>query len=174
MGRWFLLGGGVAGLAAALLFGWTAWGLRTAQADLEAAQGELAASVQGAFPEVPNTSLATTQQVLAVTQEKLVATEQKVAALSGPAMTPLDVLRELSATVPDAIVVDVDELLVNSENVRLRGRTDSFASVDRIEQAILGREGFAGAQKSDVNKDSQGKTRFLVTIPREPKTGEGE
>lgn len=174
MGKVVLFGAAALGFAAALLFGWTWWGLRGATKELQDAQKELAASVQGAFPEVPTTSLATTQQSIAVTQEKVTATEQKVAALSGPALTALDVVRELSQTIPEAIVVDVDELIVDSESIRIRGRTDSFGSVDRIEAALIGNPSFAGAKKSDVNKNNDGKTRFLVTIPREPGEEQGQ
>ena len=63
-------------------------------------------------------------------------------------------------------MVDLDEYMVNNEMVRIRGITDSFGSVDKIEAAILDREMFRGAKKSDVNKSRDGKMRFVVTIPR--------
>ena len=81
-------------------------------------------------------------------------------------------LRELSETVPDDITVNIDEFMVNDEMLRLRGTTDSFGSVDRIEAAILANPLFPGAKKSDVNKARDSKMRFMVTIPREPEEEE--
>ncbi len=155
------------------LFGWNLWQLRGARRDLQTAQQQLVASVQGAFPEVAPSALGTPQSAIAVMQEKVTGVEQRVASLQGPSLTPLDVLKELSVTVPDSIVVDLDELSVTPETVRMRGRTDSFGSVDRIEAAMLANEKFQGAQKSDVNKNADGKMRFTITVPREKKEEEG-
>jgi hypothetical protein len=132
------------------------------------------ATVQGAFPEVAATSLASEQSAIAVMQEQLTAVQARVEALQGHKNTPLDVLRALSIAVPDNIVVDVDEYSVDRDAIRMRGETDSFTSIDRIEAALQGNPSLAGAKKSDVNKGREGKTRFLMTIPRDPQVAEGQ
>ena len=87
-------------------------------------------------------------------------------ALEGHEHSTLTLLRELSNTVPSDLVVDVDEYVVNDDMMKIRGITDSFGSVDKIEAAILEKDMFRGAKKSDVNKSRDGKMRFNLTVPR--------
>ncbi len=132
-------------------------------------QGSLLVStVQGAFPDVPTSSLGSDRQAIAVMQERLATVEERVKALTGFGTTPLDALKILSEAMPNDVVVDVEEFVVNNEMIRIRGMTDSFASVDKIEAAIQARPGWAEAKSSDVVKARDGKMRFVVTIPREP------
>lgn len=128
----------------------------------------LVTTVQGAFPEVPEASLGSDRQAIAVMQEKLGAVEERVEALTGFGTTPLDALKIISEAMPTDVVVDVDEFLVNDEMIRIRGITDSFASVDKIEAAMKKKPGWEQAKKSDVAKARDGKMRFVMTIPREP------
>ena len=128
----------------------------------------LISTVQGAFPEVPAASLGTDRQAIAVMQEKLSGVEQRVEALRGFGTTPLDALKIISEAMPNDVKVDIDEFIVNDEMIRIRGITDSFASVDKIEAAIKEKPGWAEAKSSDVNKARDGQMRFVVTIPREP------
>ncbi len=135
---------------------------------LESQNQLLVSTVQGAFPEVPESSLGSDRQAIAIMQEKLATVEERVEALTGYGTTPLDALKILSEAMPTDVVVDVEEFLVNDEMIRIRGMTDSFASVDKIEAAIQKKPGWEEAKKSDVNKARDGKMRFMVTIPREP------
>ena len=128
----------------------------------------LVTTVQGAFPEVPAASLGSDRQAIAVMQEKLGAVEERVDALTGYGTSPLDALKIISEAMPTNVTVDVDEFLVNDEMIRIRGITDSFASVDKIEAAIQTKPGWETAKKSDVVKARDGKMRFVMTIPREP------
>ena len=134
---------------------------------LEDANSHLSATVLGAFPNVSPAQVMTPDGAVQVMQEQVLGVQWRVEALQGHSMTPLDTLKELSDTVPAGITVDLDEFLANDEMIRIRGTTDSFGSVDRIEAAILANPKFAGAKKSDVNKARDGKMRFVVTIPRE-------
>ena len=143
-------------------------GLRDLREQVDAAQQAMTATVQGAFPEVPDTSLMTPEQTVAVMQEKVLALEQRVAALQGFEITPLEALKEISEAVPTTVVVDVDEFMINDEMVRIRGTTDSYGSVDTIEAQIKARPMFAQAEKSDVNKARDGQARFVVRAPRQP------
>ena len=48
----------------------------------------------------------------------------------------LALLRELSARVPADVRLGVDELAVEGDVLRLRGRTDRFESVDAVTRAL--------------------------------------
>ena len=134
---------------------------------LDEANTRLSSTVLGAFPHVSPAQVMTPDGAIQVMQEQVTGVQWRVEALKGHTMTPLELMKELSDTVPSNIVVDLDEFLANDEMIRIRGTTDSFGSVDRIEAAILANPKFAGAKKSDVNKARDGKMRFVVTIPRE-------
>jgi hypothetical protein len=136
------------------------------KADLEERNARLTATVLETFPDVSTTALQTSDGAISVLQEQVYGLQWRVEALKGHKNSPLTLLRELSNTIPGDIVVDLEEYLVNSEMVRIRGTTDSFESIDKIEAAILERDMFRGAKKSDVNKSRDGKMRFVVTIPR--------
>jgi general secretion pathway protein L len=134
---------------------------------LEDANSHLSATVLGAFPHVSPAQVMTPDGAVQVMQEQVTGVQWRVEALEGHSVTPLEALKELSDTVPAGITIDLDEFLANDELIRIRGTTDSFGSVDKIEAAILDNPIFAGAKKSDVNKARDGKMRFVVTIPRE-------
>lgn len=134
----------------------------------------LTTTVKGAFPNVPDASLASERQAIAVVQENLSAVQDKVEALQGHGMTALDALRILSEAVPANVKVDVNEFLVNDEMIRIQAQTDSFQSIDSIEAAIQGRPGWTQAETSDQSKNRDGTMRFVVTIPRDPAESEDE
>lgn len=48
----------------------------------------------------------------------------------------LEVMRELSARVPPAISLDVQELTVDDDGIRVHGRADSFEAVDALARAL--------------------------------------
>lgn len=136
------------------------------KADLKERNNHLTATVLETFPSVSPTALQTADGAISVLQEQVYGLQWRVESLRGPKNSPLSLLRELSNTVPTEIQVDLEEYLVNSEMVRVRGTTDSFGSIDKIEASILENAMFQGAKKSDVNKSRDGKMRFVVTIPR--------
>ena len=144
-------------------------GLRIAgiSQELKGANATLIDTVKKTFPNVASSALGTPETSIAVMREKVVEIEDRIATLKGPDMSPLEALRILSDSIPNNITVDVDEYLVNEEMIRVRGETDSFGSVDRIETAIRTVPSFESAKKSDVNKARGGKMRFVVTIPKD-------
>jgi hypothetical protein len=142
--------------------------------ELKATNTQLVASVQEAFPSVPSSALLSSESVMSVMNEQVASVEERITNLTGPELTPLVALRELSGTIPANVKLDVSEYLVNSEMIRIQAKTDSFGSVDSIEAAILENPRFKGAQKSNVNKARNGQMSFTVTIPRNGSAEEDE
>ena len=68
--------------------------------------------------------------------EAALAAASHRAARRGPGA--LGVLRDLSTRVPPTLALDLDELVVEPEGVRLHGRTDSFGTVDALRAALAG------------------------------------
>ncbi len=142
--------------------------------ELKATNAQLVASVQEAFPTVPPSALLSSESVISVMNEQVAGVDERIANLTGPELTPLIALREISKIMPTSVTVDVSEYLVNNEMIRIQAKTDSFGSVDTIEAAILESPRFKGAQKSNVNKARNGKMSFTVTIPRNASDEEEE
>ncbi len=142
--------------------------------ELKATNAKLVASVQDAFPSVPSSALLSSESVINVMNEQVAGVDERIATLTGPELTPLIALREISKIMPTSVTVDVSEYLVNNEMIRIQAKTDSFGSVDTIEAAILESPRFKGAQKSNVNKARNGKMSFTVTIPRNESSEEEE
>jgi len=88
------------------------------------------------------------------------------ASLSG-----LDVIRELSRVIPGEVPIQVVELSIRQEKVRLRGRTDTYRSADIIKNSIQGSPFFDGEGiKENPRKTRKvgGKTvtvEFTYSIP---------
>jgi Tfp pilus assembly protein PilN len=64
--------------------------------------------------------------------------------------SPLDVLRHLSAVIPEQIVLDLDEWTFDEESVRLQGTTTSFETTEALKTAIMSLGLFRDAQLKDV------------------------
>ncbi len=64
--------------------------------------------------------------------------------------SPLDVLRHLSAVVPEQIALDLDEWAFDEDAIRLQGTTSSFEATEAIKTAVMSLGLFREAQLKDV------------------------
>jgi general secretion pathway protein L len=83
--------------------------------------------------------------------------------------TAIDALRTISAAVPDALKIDIDEYVMEPEGVRMRAKTDSFESVDAIKQHVADAHYFGDVQVKDVKSSPEGKVEFrmLLTLSKD-------
>jgi general secretion pathway protein L len=83
--------------------------------------------------------------------------------------TAIDALRTISAAVPDALKIDIDEYVMDPEGVRIRAKTDSFESVDAIKQRVADAHYFGDVQVKDVKSTPEGKAEFrmLLTLSKD-------
>lgn len=89
--------------------------------------------------------------------------------LSG-SLPVIDLLREISQRVPKEITVDVRELIYDPDKVRIRGRTDSFETIDRIKTELAQFPAFSLIEVTDakVSIDQQGVDfTILIHFPKE-------
>lgn len=83
----------------------------------------------------------------------------------------LEILRELTVQIPKEVKIDVNELSIGPDKVRLEGETDSFDALDKIKEA-LGKSGSFGeiaVADSKMNAE-ESKVRFKMEMV--PKTKE--
>ena len=93
------------------------------------------------------------------------------AARRGPGA--LGVLRELSTRVPATLALDLDELVVEPDGVRLHGRTDSFGTVDALRTALAGSPLLSDVTAEETRATVDGRhVEFRLHAVRRPGGGE--
>ncbi|MBI4516056.1 MAG: pilus assembly protein PilM [Deltaproteobacteria bacterium] len=78
-----------------------------------------------------------------------------IASLSGVAS--IDILRAVSAALPESVKLDIDEYALDPEAVRIRARTESFDVVDTIKQQLAAVALFKDVQVKDAKQSPDGK-----------------
>jgi general secretion pathway protein L len=70
------------------------------------------------------------------------------------AISPLEVLRQLSTVLPENISLDLEEWVFEEDAVRFRGSTSSFEAAETIKTAVMGLGLFREVQLKDVKTES--------------------
>jgi general secretion pathway protein L len=105
--------------------------------------------------------------------EEAIDTLQKRHRLLGGtgAVSPLDVLRQLSAVLPENVPLDLDEWSFDGDAVRLRGITASFEAAETIKTAVTSLGMFRDVQLKDVKTEAGGqKVAFGLQMSLKPDT----
>jgi general secretion pathway protein L len=72
-------------------------------------------------------------------------------------VSPLELLRQLSAAMPDHVSLDLDEWTFDADSVRLKGSTTSFDATETIKATASGLGVFKDVQLKDVKTATGGK-----------------
>jgi general secretion pathway protein L len=79
--------------------------------------------------------------------------------------TTLDILRAISAAVPNHIRIDADDFTMDPDAIRFRANTDTFESVDTIKQQLLGTGFFRDVQVREARQDPKDSSvNFRMTL----------
>ncbi len=79
--------------------------------------------------------------------------------------TPLDVLRDISASLPSSMKLTVNEIRYESENrVKIKGVCDSYQEVTEIEEALSKSEMFESVNRDQTGSAADGKTKFEISV----------
>jgi general secretion pathway protein L len=79
----------------------------------------------------------------------------------------LDLLREITRAVPSATPFVVEEVVVDEQGVRLRGRTDTYESVDVVSRALAAIPDLGPPDVRDVKAGVDGKVELRASLPFE-------
>lgn len=153
------------GLAAILALGGADMYLKYAvkESSYQQAKTELRAEFERTFPEI-KTVVDELQQA-----RSAIAELDKTAALLGLGEpTPMQVLAEITARIPRAVKIEVQDLAIESKRVRLEAETDSFESVDRVKAALEASPRFKEVTVSDAKATAnQSAVRFRLAFELE-------
>jgi hypothetical protein len=89
---------------------------------------------------------------------------------AGPSATPLAVLADMSAAVPADLQVEFDLYAFDPPSARLRGRSQSFEAVTRLQEILTSSGRFAAVEVSDVRAAVNEGVEFELTL----KVGSGD
>ena len=116
-----------------------------------------------AFPEAKNIVDEVQQSKSAVEELR-----KKVEALGGGSkgvITSLDTLNTLSEKVPKDMQVDVDDIMIDKNKIRVQGETDSFESVEKLKKEFETVSFFKKVDVSDAKLSAdQKKVKFRIII----------
>ena len=128
---------------------------------VRALAAEAAAALPGARLVAPQAQL-----------EAAVAAATRRAARLGGETGPLEVLRELSARVPPALRLDLDELAVERDGILLHGRAESFDAVDALRRALAASPLLADVTADETRTTVDGRrVEFRLRAARKPPFG---
>lgn len=135
-------------------------------------KGELRKAFSETFPQARNVSNEVEQARAAITELNRTGDFLGVGEES-----PLLVLKEISAAIPKEVRIDVQDLVIDGNKVRIEAQTDSFESIDRIRGGLIKVASFKEVNVSDAKAAAdQGRVGFRIQMtvtPRE-KGGKGE
>ena len=101
----------------------------------------------------------------AVLKSKITENKARIEALQIGSLTALDLLRQISAHVPNDVTVDVKELDIDLNRITMKGETNSISSVDAIVASLKTFEAFSKVDKGEIKDGFKpGWKRFILTI----------
>lgn len=133
----------------------------TKQKRLDGLNRQITAVFSETFPEV-RTVVDPLQQMRATIRQV-----RQEAGLSQGAnrMRAVDILRELSVRIPRGTDVDLGQIVIGPEGVRMSGSTDGFDSVDRIKNGLSTAAGFSSVDITSATVEKSGKrVRFKLKM----------
>ena len=116
---------------------------------------------QSTFPDVKRIEDPLRQMQIKVEEAKKTAVVQS----STPHIRSIDILNKISTSIPASIVVDVNRMVISTENVLITGTTDTYNSVDDIQSRLEQIDVFKKVTITSSNADRSGKEiRFQLKV----------
>ncbi len=82
---------------------------------------------------------------------------------SGGPVSPLDMLLFLSRALPDAMALDIDEMDLDDNGLKLNGKADSYATVEQLRKALAATHRLSDVQVSEEGTAEGHKVVFHLT-----------
>jgi type II secretory pathway component PulL len=106
-----------------------------------------------------------------VKQMKVKVSEAKTSALSAPGInvdkTVLGLLKDISQRVSKQLNVQVSQMVIDQETVRITGKTDTFNTVDNMKSGLESSKYFSAVAIISTNLDRTGKqVQFEIKLQR--------
>jgi len=130
---------------------------------------ELRSEFTKTFPQTKNVSNEVEQARAAISERKK---NSDFLGVGEP--SPLEVLKVVTAGIPTEVRIDVSDLVIDGNKIRIEAQTDSYDSVDRIRSGLMKGGYFQEVNVSDAKISAdQSKVGFRIQLTM-PEGGKGE
>ncbi|MDO8461737.1 MAG: pilus assembly protein PilM [Deltaproteobacteria bacterium] len=143
------------------------------QSRVTSVRKEVVSLVTATIPETPKKMIERPQAALSVIGGKIQEIRDKKRKLEEEtSLSVLKLLNEMSMIIPDKqnLVVDMDDLNIVGNKIRLQGRTNSFEAVDHLKEALTRSPLFRNVTTGNVKKGVKDEIKFDLSL--EVKVGE--
>jgi Tfp pilus assembly protein PilN len=131
----------------------------------EAGEQKITGLFRQAFPEVTNVRFPVLQM-----KQKIKELESSSGLLPGGMASNrkvLDVLRDISQRIPGSLDMDVSNMVIDGEKVRISGNTDTFSTVDDLKNSLEPSDYFKSVTLGPANLDRTGeRVNFEISMQR--------
>ena len=98
---------------------------------------------------------------------KLESQYQSFKGLSEGAISSLEIFREISSHMPKGLEIQVTDLIINEDEVTIKGKTTEFGSVDEIEKTLRTSKYFKSVKNFPAEKGRDGNIKFKFELKRQ-------
>lgn len=137
------------------------------QSRVTAVRKEVARLVTETIPETPKKMVERPQAALSVIGGKIQEMRDKKKKLEEEtSLSVLKLLNEMSTVIPDKqnVMVDMDDLNIVGNKIRLQGRTNSFEAVDQLKEALSRSPLFRNVTTGNVKKGVKDDVKFDLSL----------
>ncbi len=101
-------------------------------------------------------------------QDEIDAAEKRLKLLRSVAppsgATAIDAALAISSAIPNSIKIEVDEYVMDTEDIKLKARTDSLETPNAVREAISNTKYFADVQVRDIKSAADGRVDFRLVL----------
>lgn len=145
---------------------------RNLQARLDALNAQIRYVFQQTLPDVQRVVDERRQL-----QEEIDAAEKRLSLLGSIAppsgATAIDALHAMSTAIPESLKIEVDEYVMDTQEIKIRARTDDLDTPNAIREAVAKSKYFADVQVRDIKTAPDGRVdfRMILTLTKGPTIG---
>lgn len=159
--------GMVAASVAVLAIAYFVMAYMTLSSQVDKMNKNVAKMVKTSVPDLPKGGANSAKQAVTVLDGKISAINDKLKKVQGDgSVSALDLLKMISGAMPprDELVVDIDDMNISPERVRLEGRTISYEGVDKVKASMEKIKIFKNVQTGNVRKGVRDEIKFSLSF----------
>ncbi|MDX1386272.1 MAG: hypothetical protein R3257_01690 [bacterium] len=116
---------------------------------------------------LPKKGIKSTKSALSMLNGKIADIDEKLKKVQGDSeLSALQVLRMVSGAMPprEELVIDIDDINISPNRVRLEGRTGSYEAVDKVKSSLEKVQEFKNVQTGNVRKGVRNEIKFSLSF----------
>jgi Tfp pilus assembly protein PilN len=123
--------------------------------------------LRGSVTDLPRKGVTSSKSALSILDGKITALNERLKkAEGGSSLSALRVFQMISGAIPprEQLVVDIDDLNISPQRVRMEGRTNSYEAVDKMKSSMEKVSIFKNVQTGNVRKGVRDEIKFSLTF----------